>query len=1282
MSLIASSILVKYSLLNNSGSLVYAGTSSNSLRLWGAQLELAEYSEQILDDFINHFRYTRTTGIEANFISTRLGYGYAPDDVTIGSSIPYKVAGGTEPIPFFINKGIVPNTDITFAGRPTDGRLGNDLEKIAFVGQTTLKDIEYVRTDLRNIPSAPKFDAQAIMGINVARKTAVTFDLNQYQPLSGDNIYYKALDWFSEVPRSQRAKKSVGAETKQVFIDKHFDETKFIPRVKKIDALRVMGLEPINKTSSTVDLARYTPLRSTDITYYNRYDWYSITPRSQYARLAYGIGDGSPYILDAFSFGDHLTYAENKGFAETLTLGYGSTSQTSRLAGSVDAETFNYTLLQTAKRGVGSTIVINNRIFTTSDAVQTQELFYNRPGSPFGKSWYKLAPYYSQFSHILDGPGDNESVHVGQYYPQSRLSGSDQEKLAYVLIKGTFFDSTTMIDNMMINGTDNATFLENKGFFEGVGVGTPASILAPFSRSVYTADQTQELFYNKPGNPYGRNWYQLAPVPGDYLSRYGRRTSGNPLENISFKYLLTAHRSSTANTVRIPVTAPTPTQKAGQLNETFYNQPNNKFGRSWYQLASYYNQNVWLIDTPTDPFDIVRIGGTSPVKTSNPYETIAFLFLPPIRYETSTAADVKTNFVNLALAETRGIPTIPKYDAAHVSELFWNTAAYIDGKKYTPLDDNYTYYKKTEWYNLAPRFSRPRFALGPNGGKGPQMLDNFYIGDNITYSNNLSLKDYFITGYNSPVTTTSQAVYAAPYVGGWGDFMNYYSVWTDNQFIDASANTIFNIYRIFNAPTTTSYVLQAQADNFLNVYVDNIQYINITPTTPGNGFGSSLSTVSGATISLTAGQHVLRFEARNDWPAGSWPNNPGAYAARIIKSSAASNTLNASEILWDTRTYAASQGSTLFPNNLSFGRFNDANETQYFFVNKTAKRGVYREITIDNKPFTSSDAATIMDAFVNQTNRTWFQLTPYYADGRFSRITDGEAGADNVRVGGYWSGIRVSSTDQEKLALTLIQSPRSDSSSAAEYLTKFDNRIARAGAAVNQTVVRTNRLTYSETLTNTAWTTTGAAVLSSLTTLAPSLAYRSVIYDADQLADVFAGTKNNYYGRRWYLITPLATRSAFSSSGISVIIPSSSNTQHGISTTITNTDGTDNWLSLGMYVNTSGGITRVRLDAGVIGGVPHYADFNLSSQTVITSVNVNFAAVVPQGNNWYLVKILAPVSGNITSSYGVQRLTDSVGITDTYAMNSTIFNLGNTDLQVLFGSGDLTQQDGTEDLLT
>ena len=1108
MGLIASSILVKYSLLNSSGSLVYAGSSSNSLRLWGAQLELAEYSEQILDDFINHFRYTRTTGIEANFISTRLGYGYQPDDVTIGGPSGSRAGNDRlENTTLFINLAARtgPAYDSIVTGRGSDGIKGNTSEAITFTIQNTQKDTEYIRTDLRNIPSAPKYDAQAIMGIAVARKTAVTFDLNQYQPLSGDNIYYNALDWFSEAPRSRRARKSVGAETLAQFFDKHLDETKFIPRVKKLDALRVMGLEPINKTSSTVDLAKYTPLRSSDVTYYKRYDWYSLTPRSQYAKLAYGIGDGSPYITDNMQFiADGLLYSETKAFYDTFFLG--NPGLDGRLAGA-PLENISF-VDQKFMRGTFRDIAIDNTQTQDGNSNLIVDSRYT------GKTWYNLAPYYATYSHIYDTGGNGETVRVGQYYEGSRWSQSQQEMMSYVFIKGTIYDPVTMIDNMTLLG-EQIQYAEIKAFNEGVGVGTPLSSLSPYVKSFYTADQTQELFYNKPGNPYGRNWYQLAPVPSYYQSLYAKRTSGNKLENISFTWLLTAHRAGSANTVRIPVTAPTKTQQAGQLNETFYNQPNNKFAKQWYQLAPYYNQNIWLIDTPTDPFDIVRIGSPSPVKTSNPYETIAFLFLPPVRYETSTVTEAKANLFNLALAETKAIPQVAKADAAHVSELFFNTANYIDGKKYTPLDGNYTYYKKTEWYNLAPRFSRPRFALGPNGGTGPQMLDNMQLSDGITYYGGTVLRDTFLVG---------------------GD----------------------------------------------------------------TGF-----------------------------------------------------------------RYQGSQSSS---------------ETTKFFVNRTAKRGAYSEITIDNRPFTSSDAATIMDAFVNKTNKTWFQLTPYYSDSRYSRIRDGEGGDDNVRVGGYWSGIRVSSSDQEKLTITMIQSPRTDSSTAAEYLTKYDTRIARAGAAINQTVVRTNRLSYSETLTNAAWTTTGTAVLSSLTTLAPSLAYRSVVYDADQLADVLVSTKNNYYGRRWYLITPLATRTAFSSSGIAVVIPTSSNTQHVISTTVTNTDGVDNWFSYGMYVNTSGGVTRVRLDAGVLNGVPHSADFDLSSQTVLTSTNVNFAAVVPQGNSWYLVKIMGPVNGSAAASVSTRGLSDSLAITDNYALSSTIFNLGDTDLQALFGSGDLTQQAGTEDL--
>ena len=759
MGLFASSILVKYSLLNNSGSLVYAGTSSKSLRIWGAQLELAEYSQEILDNYINNYRYTRTTGqLNQNYYylyNYRYGLEQNPDTLLIGSGIPGKVSGGFEPIPFWVNLTARQGVARTFSSNATTAtdtdrlyvgqQYGNirfsydPTEILAVTMNKSLVSTPTLSDDRRRIPSNPVFDATRVAGIELVKKTSDTFSYNRYTPVSGDNVYYNANDWFSMVGRSQRARMAIGNDTQVNFIDKRLDETKQIGRNAKFDALRVMGIEPVNKTSSVINLAQYTPLRSNDITYYKKYDWYSITPRSQYARLAYGIGDGSPYILDTFLFGDVFTYAENKGFAETLTLGYGSTSQTSRLAGSVDAETFNYTLLQTAKRGVGSTIIINNRIFTTSDAVQTQELFYNKPGSPFGKNWYKLAPYYNQFSHILDGPGDNESVHVGQYYPQIRLSGSDQEKFAYVLIKGTFFDSTTMIDNMMINGTDNATFLENKGFFEGVGVGTPASILAPFSRSVYTADQTQELFYNKPGSVYGKNWYLLAPVPGDYLSRYGQRLYNNPFENIKFTYLMTANRAGTNKVTRIPITAPTPNQASNQVNETFYNQPNNKFGKRWYQLAPYYAQSSWVYENDSDPFELITVGSRVGFKASgDPYERVQFLLIPNTLRDTNPIADNKGNFVDKRLDETKTIPQVAKFDALRVMGLepINKTSSIINLAKYTPLrNTDYTYYKKYDWFSISPRSQVAKQALGIGDGS-PYIIDTFLFGDVFTYNEN------------------------------------------------------------------------------------------------------------------------------------------------------------------------------------------------------------------------------------------------------------------------------------------------------------------------------------------------------------------------------------------------------------------------------------------------------------------------------------------------------------------------------------------------------------------
>jgi hypothetical protein len=127
MGLFASSILVKYSLLNNSGSLVYAGNSSLSLRIWGAQLELAEYSEDILNDFISQFRYTRTTGVEHNFIGLRFGSGAGGDPST-----DFFIIGGTsgnrhtsfnlETQSFFIDKA--PNRGLDLGTLITTSSVG------------------------------------------------------------------------------------------------------------------------------------------------------------------------------------------------------------------------------------------------------------------------------------------------------------------------------------------------------------------------------------------------------------------------------------------------------------------------------------------------------------------------------------------------------------------------------------------------------------------------------------------------------------------------------------------------------------------------------------------------------------------------------------------------------------------------------------------------------------------------------------------------------------------------------------------------------------------------------------------------------------------------------------------------------------------------------------------------------------------------------------------------------------------------------------------------------
>lgn len=572
MGLFASSILVKYSLLNNSGSLVYAGTSSKSLRIWGAQLELAEYSEDILNDYINNYRYVRTTGQAQNFYGIRFGSGVngdqSVDSILIGgsSSTGSRMGLGTaENIAFFVNKaprvgnnysssfsgtGITAySPDTLFVGQQYrfDTRLSGDpLERLEFNLQKRIKDTPgydatavTVSDDRRRIPANPVFDAARVVGLELVRNTSQTFSYNRYTPVSGDNVYYNAYDWFSEVGRSQRARMAIGGDTQVHFFEKRLDEIKQIPQNPRFDALRVMGIEPINKTSSTIALAKYTPVHNSDYTYYKRYDWYSEVPRSQRARSALGIGDGSPLMFDNLQFVEDFISLPTKGLFETIVTGYGSTSQTSRLAGRNDPETMQFVMLQAVKRGKDDLYIINNRHQTSSDAIQTQEIFYNKPGSIFGKRWYQLAPYFSNYSTIFDGTYGSDNVRVGDYYGGVRHSNNRQETIAIWFAPQTrtelllttdtqtkfnqktalrsSYSSTTLQTVIRTNSIAQSERLDRTGFWSTTGatVTTSTALLSPLLpyRAVsYDADQLHELFYNQPRQPLYKKWYTIVPL--------------------------------------------------------------------------------------------------------------------------------------------------------------------------------------------------------------------------------------------------------------------------------------------------------------------------------------------------------------------------------------------------------------------------------------------------------------------------------------------------------------------------------------------------------------------------------------------------------------------------------------------------------------------------------------------------------------------------------------------------------------------------------------------------
>jgi hypothetical protein len=1037
---------------------------------YGPQVSLYNLTTQVgpagLTDFV------RTTG-------TAISYFATTSVTAIVTSAGYTLTTTTS---FTLSQTFSGTTTISgadhdrlFVGQQyrADTRLSGDpLERLSFAVTRKIKDTPgyagtavSVSDDRRRIPSNPVYDAAKVAGLELLKKTNQTFSYNRYTPVAGDNVYYNAHDWFSEVGRSQRARMAIGGDTQVNFFNKRLDEVKQIPRIAKYDAAAVMGLELVSKTSSIINLAKYTPLRSADIAYYKKWDWYSDVPRSQYAKLAYGIGDGSPYIYDNMLIsGDQFVYQSTTAPFDYLTIG---------------SSPYSPTVFSTANTSDWGTVL----------------------------NTYGVWPYTD--------------------YPATSSQGTF-----------TVYRSFT------------APYTGNYGLQGAVS------------------------FFSQ-GDPYGLNYVAYAS------------------------------------------TGATPARPGGPVIQTG-TVPNLDY------------------DWQTGPvLDLVRF---NPAPSPNDTNLVEINFTGYILWPGTSGTGTKT--VTFYTYTDDGF------------QLSINNTLYIDN-----------------WIEQGPILYNTSMAITLNAGQ-------VYTFNAWWYENagGAAVRLFWNTG--------------------------------DGQGIRVVPNSALGTTPYSWSPSISGSKLTVSIDGSPRLYTSS--------TLP------TFSTVSSSLVNLSAGTHILKFDVNLDNVGAISQIRPGGYAVRILNGSAAASTTSAADIVWDTRSYRAGESNIKFAHTTSVGKYNDAAENISLVDLKAAKRSVDTHIVINNRHQSTTDAGFTMDAGKFR-NRSWYQLAPLYTD--YSHIIDTAGAGDLVRVGDYHGGVRHSNNKQETMAIWFASKPRADITITTDTQSKLDQKTALRSSYSSttiQTVIRTNRIAQSERLDRTNfWSTTGAVITTSTALLSPLLPYRAVGYDADQIAELFYNQPNQIYYRKWYSIVPLSTRTqSWTSNAINIINVTSSNSQHGAATLINFNIGLDNYYSYGMFVKQLTGVNRVRLYVGLpnlttsivdlMGGsvtydlitdltlpfsadlmelgsdfeVPHYADFDLVAGTVTNRLNVSYANITDRGNGWKLIKIAGPVTGtadSVTDTLPVFR--DFVSIRDSLELSSALFDLAPADLLIQNGAVDLTDTGGIEELL-
>ena len=1013
------------------------------------------------------------------------------------------------------------------------------------------------------------------------------------------------------------------------YIRKEFSETRMIPRNTGIDALRVAGIDLVSRTSSSVNLNKFTPLETTDASYYRAWDWYSLTPLFSSARFAVGNAGIGPKMIDNMALGDDFTWAGSI----VLNSADNFVRPGSRLGGAKYAgDPFETIDVSLNKQPQGDGIVAG-----TSSGTRLQP---SQSSSESVKFDFKLNFY------------ENRSI---PQYPQY-----DAE-----IVSELFSNVQRSIDGRAYTPVNQGTLVYRsykEWYYLAPKFSRPRIAIGPGDR---TGPYMLDNFAISDGLKYSQQKYLTSAAITIGTQNGGFRYSSDTSETLAVNLNKSA-KQSTFTDLYVQVARPSPLY-ADQVQEIFYNSSNantayirnNPFKRSWYQLAPYYASYDHIKQSPMDTDRVIL--GTGRIGKKHvgwPLEQVLI-------WTAKIFADDTTVLDNMMVGDTLTYET-DKY--------IYDTLIYGSPVGFNIKDD-----KENVSFVTQLRAKRA----------GTRSIQTFDISNNTITDAQLTAEQKSVTAK----TWYKLAPYYGTYVNIIDEPADYDRVRIGSQTSGKRTNADpFERVSFFQIPATlqdTAPALERKG----NYVIKELSETRMIPQNPRYDAlrvaGLDLVNKTTSIINLTQYTPIsgsTTYYAARDW----YSEVPRFNRARFALGNAGTGPVMLDNMSFgDNLTYSGNKylssiiltvGTSSYTTNLVYTttsvtnigvRYHgDTQESLDVNLRKSARQSVFTDLYVKNRPASPLDADQINEIFYNSSNnvtsvirnnpyrRSWYQLAPYYNS--YGHVKSTPADTDRVLLG-YKEIIQLTPNkglSSNHITIGTDAGFRNQTGQSSGETTKFSVLLTAKRAALTSAaavlVSKTNQITYSENFAVDYWGKTGVSVIQDIQLMSGLYPYRNVNFDATQIAEQYylIGTSstytryNNYYGRAWYAQVPPTTRSAFSSTVLQYLTDQDATGPHYIQSEVQLADYSipEEYATFSLYVQRQSGTNKFRMDMG-----RQYVDFDLSSVSVVTSTalvlwsNIRY---VDTSAGVFLCQLVAPIKTYKNTLIRFTVSSDAVTLTD------------------------------------